>query len=116
MRFILSLLSLSLTTSALAVPTRVTHSSRILDAGGTPLQGSQTIVFRLYDAPTGGASGWTETHTITVNDGYFAVVLGSVSALDSAELDGSARYLSMAVGVGGDEFPTRPELTSTPYA
>lgn len=116
MRVVVSLLSLCLASSALAVPTRVTHSSRLLDTSGVPLEGAQTLVFRLYDAPTGGQSNWTETHMVTVNDGYFAVVLGSSTPLDSAELDGSPRYLSMAIGVGGDEFDSRPELTSAPYA
>ena len=114
MRFVSVLLSVCVASTAWAVPTRVTHSSRLLDVDGTPLEGSHTIVFRLYDAPSGGSSDWTETHTVTASDGYFAVVLGSSTPLDSTELDGTPRYLSMTVGT--TTLSTRTELTSVPYA
>ena len=51
---------------------------------------------------------------MTANDGYFAVVLGSATPLDSTELDGTPRYLSMTVGTA--TLPARTELTSAPYA
>ena len=37
------------------VPQVMTQTGRLFDAGGAPVAGDITMVFALYDAPTGGA-------------------------------------------------------------
>jgi hypothetical protein len=58
-------------------------------------------------------AAWTESHTVTVADGFYAVALGESVPLDHTVLDGGARWLG--VTLGGVEGP-RQRLGSVPYA
>ena len=52
-------LSLLLAVPALAAPTKLAQQGRVLDSAGEPLEGTQSMVFNLYDAATDGSSLWT---------------------------------------------------------
>jgi hypothetical protein len=113
-----ALLAAALVTSSPAwadVPLLLSQQGRLLDASDTPITGSVTIVFSLYAVATGGAATWTETHTVTLDSGYFVVTLGDTTALGMALFDGSPLYLGIKVGTDAEMTP-REELVSVPYA
>ena len=61
---LISTLLLSLIPNAQAVPLQITQQGRIVDSSGQSLEGSQFVVFRIYDAETGGNIIWDEILTV----------------------------------------------------
>jgi hypothetical protein len=109
---------LGLAPAALAVPLELSHSVRLLDADGAPRQGAHALTLSLYDSPTGGAPRWTETATVTLEDGYATLRLGADPAnpLDTTAIaDGDALWLGVRVGAE-PELPTRSPVGSAMYA
>ena len=90
------------------------------------------VTFTIYDAPTGGNIKWAENQTVTVDRGYFSVLLGHGTANGSTywtnNLTGifagptaSSRYIGLTVaGLPGQSTPSeiqpRLQLLSSPYA
>lgn len=81
------------------------------------------MVFRFYDAPTGGTLLGTNTHTagngnaITVTNGHFSAVLGTGTGNSLAGIDFSTTPIYIGLTINGDsEMTPREELTSVPYA
>ena len=100
--------------SSIAV-TRVAYQGYLTDAGGTPIDGTVSIVATLYNAPVGGSSLWTETHgSVAVSDGVFQITLGSITPLEVPDFTGSPVYLGVAVN-GEAELP-RTQLVASPFA
>ena len=97
------------------VPGTITHQGRLYDASDAPLDATLTMVFTVYDAPSGGNTLWTETHEVTFEAGYFSVALGSTMLFDATVFDGSTRYLGIAVGEDPEMTP-RTAVGSVPYA
>lgn len=95
---------------AAATDVSLTHQGRLLDAVGAPIAGSRSMTFTLYDA--GGAAVWTDTLTVSLQDGYYAVVLDD--ALSAADLAAAAE-LGVQVGTEPELAPRQP-LTATPLA
>lgn len=98
-----------------AVPTTLTEQGRLLDTSGTPVTGSVSLVFSLYDAASGGNLLWTEPQTITLDEGYFSALLGSVTAFPTNALNGATRYLGVKVNTDPEMSP-RQTVNSVPYA
>jgi hypothetical protein len=111
--FILILLAFSL--SQAQVPQVINYQGMLTDAGGTALNGSFVIEFKIYDAPTAGTALWTETQTVAVTAGLFDVLLGSVTPIPYTVFDGSDKYLSLKVGADPEMTP-RKRLVSVGYA
>ena len=81
-----------------------------LRQGGQPVNGTTSLTFRLYDAPTGGNQlGSAITQTVSVQNGLFTVVLdfGTVWT-------GANRYLE--IQVGSTTLSPRVKITPAPYA
>ena len=61
-------------------PEQMTYQGYLVDANGDPLgnlaPANYDAVFRIYDVKQGGASLWAEQQTVTVDKGYFSVMLG----------------------------------------
>ena len=101
--------------SALAVPELINYQGYLTDAEGNPLNGDVAITFRLWDAELGGTELWSEAHAaVTVTEGVFNVVLGSVVPI-TAEVLGGDRYLGLTVGTDSEMVP-RMRVTSAAYA
>ena len=85
-----------------------------LTAGGPVVHGEYSITFSIY----GGISIdplWSETHTVTLDSGFNAVSLGSLTPLTSDIL--SRPNISLGIKVGDDpEMTPRKRLVSVPYA
>ncbi|MBI4957494.1 MAG: collagen-like protein [Myxococcales bacterium] len=113
--------SVALATTGLAltagaqVPESVTQQGRLYDSGGNPINGPLDVVFAIYDSAGAATSIWSETHTITFDDGYFSVTLGTTTALDTTVLDGGVRYLGIKVD-NDPEMSPRAAVHSVPYA
>lgn len=100
--------------AAAAVPTTITHQGRLYNANNEPISKQMDLKFALYDTPGAVNPMWSETHTVTFDDGYFSVALGSINPFDKL-FDGSVRYLGITVG-GDPEMTPRAEVGSVPYA
>jgi hypothetical protein len=103
------------TATSPAVPARIVEEGRLLQTDGTPVAGTATFVFTIYDAPTAGNALWTETQTVTLNDGYFSTELGAVTPLPTTIFTGAPRYVGTKVN-GDAEMTPRQSTASVPYA
>jgi hypothetical protein len=102
---------------AFSAPTQVTQQGRLVDDLGDGLTGSHSIEFTLFSDDAGTTAVWSESHTLTLDAGYYSVVLGADSSnvLDSAVLSAEPLYLGMSVDAGALMQPLL-EVTSAPYA
>ncbi|MEW6008876.1 MAG: hypothetical protein AB1629_04500 [Candidatus Omnitrophota bacterium] len=97
-----------------AVPHLVRYQGYLTDSGGTALNGSYNLKFRIYNASTGGTMLWSETQTgVQVSNGTFTVLLGQVNPLNLSF--NSDCWISIEVNSDGEMTP-RQRITSVPYA
>lgn len=108
-----ALLCLFAASTALAGPV-IPHSGYLLGPSDTPVTQTVPMSFRLFASPTGGAATWTETHSLAVRAGYYAVTLGEQSALSDTALAQPVVYLG--VFVDGVELLPRVTLVPVAYA
>ena len=90
-----------------------------LEENGSPVNGTCTFAFRLFDNLTGGNQlGVTqELRGVSVVDGVFAVVLNDSGEFGADAFNGQARWLEITVGCGdGHTTLRRQELLAVPYA
>ncbi len=116
MRFALTALATTVCTAALATPTTMHHQGRILDTSGDALNGSPTIHFNLWDQETGGTSKWNESLAVALEEGYYSVILGTSSALDSSVFTGEDRWLGLRIEPSATELQSRTLIRSVAYA
>ncbi len=93
----------------------INYQGRLTDLSGTPITGNYNIVFKLYDAETGGSALWTETHTaVPVSGGFFSVKLGSINTLTPVDF---SKQFYLGIQVGADpEMSPRLKLEDVPHA
>jgi hypothetical protein len=97
------------------IPTMINYQGYLTDSSGTPLNGSLSMIFAIYDAASGGTQLWTETQpSVPVTNGLFNVLLGSVNPINASHLNGES-YLGIQVGADLEVTP-RQRLASVPYA
>ena len=115
-------------------PGQISYQGFLTDANGLPLATNTpqnyNVVFNIYDAANGGNVLWGESQVVTVNQGYFTVLLGVGNALpgnvpfhtnDLTYLFNSPtaqnRYIGLTVsGLGVGEIVPRLRLLASPYA
>ena len=126
-------------------PERMTYQGYLVDVDGNPLgtmvdpldstqrvsaPTNYDIVFRIYKAKQGDSlSIWSEQQTVTVDNGYFSVLLGQGSQFNTEPngnlsdvfkgADISERYIGITVsGSGGTDIEIAPRLrlVASPYA
>jgi len=111
----LSALLVSAAAAQAIVPNQVDFQGLLLDASGQPASGAVTLTFALFDAPTGGASLWSETHPgVQVVDGVYDVTLGAQVPLTPSLL--ATANLHLEVEVEGETLSPRRPLLAVPYA
>jgi hypothetical protein len=122
----------------------MSYQGYLTDGGGNPLGSTNTgpkaydVVFRIWDLQTGGTIGsadelFAELQTVTVDNGYFSVLLGQGSTYTGSQTEphgplsgvfttlNAPRYVEMTVlgiGVGGANVTILPrlQLVYAPYA
>jgi Chaperone of endosialidase len=114
-------------------PERLTYQGYLTDGNGAPLgtnaPKNYDVQFFIYQNETGGTNLWAEQQTVTVDNGYFSVLLGEGTPIGirpdlSTIFSGSAassRYIQMTVlgiGAGGANVNILPRLRflTSPYA
>ena len=107
-------------TVAAAVPPILTEQGRLFDQNDMPVTGTVQIVFNAYEQAVDGAAVWTETQTVTLDSGDFAVTLGETTPFPAglfaqAAADGKNLFLGITVGTDSEMVP-RQRLLSVPYA
>lgn len=97
-----------------AVPTQINYRGRLFESG-SPVTGTRSFEFRIFDAAVGGAQLWTSgTVNLAVNQGLYNYTLGTNPALPSAVFTNDLLYLE--VRVAGTPLSPRERLVAVPYA
>lgn len=111
------LLLLAAAATAANSPLKLNFQGRLIDpATNVPKDGTFSMTFRVYAAPTGGTALYTETQSaVGVSNGVFSVQLGSAAALSPDLFAGASAYLSVQVAPDAEMTP-RQQLVMSPYA
>jgi hypothetical protein len=115
---VLAALMMAAAVAIAAVPRTISYQGYLTDSGGTPVDGTVQMQFKLYSAASGGVPLWAETHqNVQVSQGRYSVVLGNASPTPvPIDLPFDVPYY-LGVTVGSDaEMTPRLPLTSTGYA
>lgn len=120
-------------------PERMSYQSYLVDANGNPLGSTNTgpknydVIFRIFNDQSASGAGnrvWTEQQTITVDKGYFSILLGEGSAYGSEArpplssvftntVNASDRFIEMTVkgiAAGGGDSTIAPRVRLLPSA
>jgi len=113
--FLLALMSVALAPLQAQIPQLINYQGKIT-RNGNPVSGAVAITFSIYATSTGGTPLWSETQTVTLAEGIFEVLLGSVTPFPKNLFAVSGdRYLGIKVGTDSEASP-RFRLTSVSYA
>jgi hypothetical protein len=115
-------------------PERMTYQGFLVDGNGNALAPSAPknydVIFRIYDSQSGGNLKWSEQQTVTVDKGYFSILLGEGSQVGSEShaalstiftgADASDRFVGLTVkgiGAGNSDVDIMPRLRllTSPY-
>jgi len=114
--FALILLSAALPALAVVMPMRIPFQGKLIDpVTNNPKNGAVAMIFKIWNAPTGGVQLFTESQTVNVVNGVFSVQIGTISYLSADMLSGTSAYLGVAAG-GDPEMVPRQPLSMSPYA
>ncbi len=85
----------------------------LTDRSGNPVaDGNYSITARIYDVPSGGTALCSDTDTIAVSNGLFAM---NINNCDSDDINGQQLYLGIKVGSDAEMTP-RQAIYPVPYA
>ena len=116
MRKLLTLLMIALPGVSLGLPNQFVQEGLLVDRNGAPLDGAHSITLRLYAAAAGGAPLFEEVHAnVQLFDGYYAVQVGSIRALDPALFARPELHLGIVIDNGAELAPRTP-MTKVPAA
>jgi len=100
---------------AAEAPILVNYQGYLTDEDGKALTGDQQITFLLYEKLTGGEAIWQETQTVTLENGLFNVLLGSIDSSLTIEHFSGERFLGIKIGTGTEMEP-RMRLASVTHS
>jgi microcystin-dependent protein len=107
-------------------PEKMTFQGFLTASDGTPLGNvtpeTRAVLFKIYDAPTGGTLFRTEQQTVTIDKGHFSVLLGEGSVSGSIQslaalfqsATASDRFLELVVN--DRAMAPRIQFVTSPYA
>ena len=98
-------------------PTLISYQGQLTDPGtGEPVADADyDITFAIYDVESGSSPLWSETQLVSVSEGLFNVLLGSVNPLSASDFSGPDRWLEVQVETDLPMTP-RQRIASVPYA
>lgn len=109
-------LFLSVAAHAVILPLRINLQGKLTDpASGAPRNGPFSVTFKIYAAPSGGTALFTESQTVSVDNGVFSTHLGSTALLTPDLFSGASAYLGITVSPDTEMTP-RQQLVMSPYA
>lgn len=97
---------------ATVAPGAIPIQGRLTDASGTPLNGTYTLTFRLYEVDTGGIALCTDTNNVIVQNGLFS---SWIDYCYNGVLWGQKVWFSVQVQ-GDPEMTPRQVIYPVPYA
>lgn len=115
--YVFSIIARGLVPSAAegAVPQLINFQGILRDGSGNPVtDGSYSVTFTIYDAPSGGTAYWAETTSVITASGLFTVLLGSANPVPDSVFHDTLRYLGIQVGADPEMTP-RQQLSSVGY-
>lgn len=96
------------------VPT-FSHQGRLLDETGNPVaDGSYDVLYSIYNVETGGTAVYTDTQSISVEDGLFTTSLGGLT--ESIEPTVFSQPAWLEISIEGETLTPRQSLQGAPYA
>jgi len=114
--FLALLLSILVCPVYSAIPQKMNYQGYLTNAVGVPISGTVQMVFSIYNVSVGGTPLWTETHSVTLSQGVYSVILGEGSTPAPINLPFDTPYY-LGVQVEADpEMTPRKVLTSVGYA
>ena len=108
-------LTLILPMAASAAPLEIAHQGRLLDSSGTPVDGAHDVTVRIYDETGATTALWEDTFSVTLDNGFYGLVLGSGKALDATAFADDSLWVGIELDTDG-ELADRIGLSSVPYA
>jgi hypothetical protein len=113
---LLIVMVLGLAAANAQVPGMINYQGVLTTSGGSPIDTTVSMMFRIYADSTTSTYLWTENHgSVRVEDGTFSVLLGSGTSIPDSVFNGSIRYLGLTVGSDTEMTPRRA-LVSVGYA
>lgn len=104
--------------ASVSVPPVIQFTNVASDEGGTPLTGTVSITFSLYNTAVGGQALWNETQSVQLgNAGQYSVYLGLTQANGlptNLFISGQAQWLGVKIESQPEQ--ARVFLVSVPYA
>ncbi len=92
------------------IPQTMNYQGRLEDNSGNPVtDDNYSIVFTIYDAATNGNSLWTETRSVTTEDGFFTLTLGENTSIDI----NTDQQIWLNVNIGGTDLTPRTKLSGS---
>ena len=101
--------------SLAALPPTLNYQGHLTDSGGAPVNASLSITFNLYNVSAGGIAVWSESQTVTVNQGIFSVELGANGSPLSATMFETPLWVGLSVATDAEMIPRRA-VTTTGYS
>ncbi|MBK5275674.1 MAG: tail fiber protein [Desulfuromonadales bacterium] len=109
-----AMLTVAIPLFAAGVPTILSYQGFLTDSSSQPITGQKTITINLYSVPSGGTFFWSETQTVNVRNGNFAVALGNINPLNPTQFSSNV-YVGLTLGSDSEMTP-RQTLVSVPFA
>lgn len=99
-----------------AAPDLIAYQGRLTDTAGISVaDSSYAVVFAIYTDSIGGVPFWQESTSVSIRDGLFSHMLGSVTRLPQSIFQDNDR-LYLEITVEEETALPRTRLTSVPYA
>jgi cysteine-rich repeat protein len=106
---------LCIQTVSAILPSTLSYQAYVTDTIGSPIEGEQSVTFRLYTTQNGASMVWQETQQLTINQGLLQAQLGAVTPLNLPNDFDTPVYLGIEIGADGEMSPRQP-LTLNGYA
>ena len=113
---IIGLLGALLLTACTGVQPKVSYQGRLTDENGTPLNGTYSFTYGLYQVATAGSPVYTETKDVIVTDGLFDSTIGPSTLQAGLDPEWLTTPLWLEVSINGEVLTPRQQLLGSPYA
>ncbi|HBA85287.1 MAG TPA: hypothetical protein DCZ95_14465 [Verrucomicrobia bacterium] len=97
------------------LPNTVMYQGRLVENNG-PVNGARSVRFDIYNDPTAGQLLYTETDSVTCNDGLFSTTMGDADPTAFARSLGSNGVAWLQVRVNLNPMGGRQRLLAVPFA
>ena len=97
------------------IPQLMNYQGMLLNGDGSPVSGTRSVEFLIYNVETEGTALWSETQDVTVADGQFSALLGSVTPIPAVIFTTPEAYLTLRIGTDTEMTP-RQRLVSAGFA